>query len=93
MRCFVKALELVMVKREKFLEDAKADPARIYRSPNDVLRDRRLTVGDRREILAAWERRIAEGGDGEPELIALVQRALQELDDDDERAARRNSSA
>jgi hypothetical protein len=94
MRCFVKALELVMVKREKFLEDAKADPARIYRSPNDVLRDRRLTVGDRREILAAWERKIAEeGGEGEPELIALVQRALQELDDDDERAARRNSSA
>ena len=83
-----------MVKREKFLEDAKADPARIYRTPNDVLRDRRLTDGDRREILAAWERKIADDtGDGEPELVVLVQRALQELDSGDDRTARRNSSA
>jgi hypothetical protein len=94
MRCFVKALELVMVKREKFLEDAKAEPARIYRTPNDVLRDRRLTNGDRREILSAWERKIADDQcDGEPELVGQVQRALQELGQgDDERQARRDST-
>ena len=68
-----------MVKREKFLEDAKAAPARFYRTPNDVLRDRRLTDGDRREILNAWERTIREQtGDGD-ELVASVQRALDEL--------------
>jgi hypothetical protein len=93
MRCFVKALELVMVKREKFLEDAKADPARIYRSPNDVLRDRRLADADRREILVAWEKKIVDETGDESELIALVQRALQELNEGDDRPARRNSSA
>jgi hypothetical protein len=92
MRCFVKALEFMIVKREKFLEDAKADPARIYRTPNDVLRDRRLTDGDRREILAAWEKRIAIAeGDGEQELIALVQRARQELDVGGDGASRNGS--
>jgi hypothetical protein len=79
MLCHVKPREQVMVKREKFLEDAKADPARFYRSPNDVLRDRRLTDGDRREILSAWERVIREDtGDGD-ELVSSVHRALEEL--------------
>ena len=82
-----------MVKREKFLEDAKADPARIYRSPNDVLRDRRLADADRREILVAWEKKIVDETGDESELIALVQRALQELSEGDDRPARRNSSA
>jgi len=68
-----------MVKREKFLEDAKADPARFYRTPNDVLRDRRLSDEDRREVLLAWEGRMHEG-DGDEALIALVRRALAELD-------------
>jgi hypothetical protein len=79
MRCFVKPREFTMVKREKFLEDAKADPARFYRMPNDVLRDRRLTPGDRREILSAWQR-LAQDGDAEPELGAAIQRAFDELD-------------
>ena len=67
-----------MVKREKFLEDAKADPARFYRMPNDVLRDRRLSDEDRREILAAWERTMCEEH-GTPEVLELVRRALEEL--------------
>lgn len=44
------------MKREKFLQDAKADPSRFYRNPSDIMRDRRLSPADRLEILAAWER-------------------------------------
>jgi len=43
-------------KWEKFIEDAKLDPARYYRSPSDVVRDRRLSDAERLEILDAWER-------------------------------------
>ncbi len=68
-----------MVKREKFLEDAKGDPARFYRTPNDVLRDRRLSDEDRREILSAWAARMQES-DGDEALIELVRRALAEVE-------------
>jgi hypothetical protein len=44
------------MKKAKFLQDAKLDPARFYRHPADVMRDRRLTDDDRRQIIAAWER-------------------------------------
>jgi len=44
------------MKKAKFLQDAKLDPARFYRNPADVMRDRRLTDDDRRQIIAAWER-------------------------------------
>ena len=43
------------MKKAKFVQDAKQDPARYYRNPSDVIRDRRLTNKDRLEILAAWE--------------------------------------
>jgi len=48
------------MKKAKFLQDAKLDPARFYRNPSDVMRDRRLTDQDRREIIAAWERNAHE---------------------------------
>jgi hypothetical protein len=44
------------MKKAKFLQDAKLDPARFYRNPSDILRDRRLTDEDRKQIIAAWER-------------------------------------
>jgi len=44
------------MKKAKFLQDAKLDPARFYRNPADIMRDRRLTDDDRRQIIAAWER-------------------------------------
>jgi hypothetical protein len=78
MRCFVKPPEFTIVKREKFLEDAKADPARFYRMPNDILRDRRLASSDRREILSAWQRKLGEDSD-DCELHGAIQRALEEL--------------
>ncbi len=48
------------MKREKFVQDAKAEPERYYRHPTDILRDRRLTDADRVDILGAWERREEE---------------------------------
>jgi hypothetical protein len=43
-----------MAKRKLF-EDILRDPARFYRAPSDVLRDRRFDDGERRDILEAWQ--------------------------------------
>ena len=40
--------------KKKLMEDIKQHPARIYRTPNDVLRDRRFNDGERLEILRSW---------------------------------------
>ncbi len=40
--------------RKKLLEDIKVRPARIYRLPGDVMRDRRFDDFERLEILRAW---------------------------------------
>ena len=42
--------------KKQLLEDIKADPARFFRAPNDVIRDRRFSDYERLEILQAWER-------------------------------------
>jgi len=40
--------------KKKLFEDIKQNPTRIYRSPGDVLRDRRFGDAERLEILRAW---------------------------------------
>ena len=45
--------------KKKLFEDIKQNPARIYRAPADVLRDRRFGDAERVEILRAWR----ESGD------------------------------
>lgn len=40
--------------KKKLFEDVKQNPARIYRTPADVLRDRRFGDADRLEILRVW---------------------------------------
>ncbi len=40
--------------RKKLIEDIKQQPARFYRVPSDVLRDRRFNDGEKLEILRAW---------------------------------------
>jgi hypothetical protein len=50
--------------KKKLLEDIKRHPARIYRAPSDVLRDRRFGDAERLEILRAW-RDAQEPGQGE----------------------------
>lgn len=44
------------MSKKKLFEDIKQNPARIYRAPGDVLRDRRFADGERLEILQAWRR-------------------------------------
>ena len=66
------------MKKAKFIQDAKLSPARYYRNPSDVVRDRRLTMADRLEILAAWERDTREQLDRE-EAAANDSDPLQEL--------------
>jgi hypothetical protein len=59
--------------RKNLLEDILRNPARFYRVPADVLRDRRFNDGERAEILQAWA--AAEDARG-PEIAA----ALAELE-------------
>ena len=40
--------------KKKLLEDIKARPARFYRMPTDIMRDRRFGDSERVEILRAW---------------------------------------
>jgi len=50
------------MSKKKLLEDIRRDPARIYRTPADVLRDRRFGDSERIEILKAWHGRDDETG-------------------------------
>jgi hypothetical protein len=49
--------------KKKLFEDIKRHPARIYRTPNDVLRDRRFGDAERLEILRAWRQANDQAGD------------------------------
>lgn len=68
------------MKKAKFLQDAKLDPARFYRNPSDVLRDRRLTDQDRREIIAAWERHVQATAEDGVEQLERLRQLREQLD-------------
>ena len=53
--------------KKKLLEDIKTNPARFYRMPGDVLRDRRFADEEKLEILQAWKQ--AGGG---PEIDSVI---------------------
>ena len=57
--------------KKKLLEDIKRHPARIYRTPNDVLRDRRFGDAERLEILRAW-RETKEGSADLREIDTMI---------------------
>ena len=40
--------------KKKLFDDIRQNPARIYRTPADVLRDRRFSDAERLDILKAW---------------------------------------
>jgi hypothetical protein len=48
------------VTKKKLLTDILQNPARIYRLPGDVLRDRRFADAERMEILRAWREQGAD---------------------------------
>ena len=84
------------MKKAKFIQDAKLSPARYYRNPCDVVRDRRLTNADRLEILVAWERDareqqdLEEASEGDP--LEELRRVREEVERS-EKAARGRSAA
>ena len=58
--------------KKKLFEDIKQNPARIYRSPGDVLRDRRFGDAERLEILCAWRNANPDAGElGEIDLLIV----------------------
>ena len=57
--------------RKKLFDDIRQNPARIYRSPGDVLRDRRFGDAERLEILRAWREQKA-GPEQQGEIDALI---------------------
>jgi len=58
--------------KKKLLEDIKLNPARFYRLPGDVMRDRRFADAERLEILVAWR---ADPGSLAPQ----IETAIEEL--------------
>jgi len=57
--------------KKKLFEDIRRNPARIYRTPGDVLRDRRFDDAERLEILRAW-RDAAPGTPDAGEIGAMI---------------------
>jgi hypothetical protein len=51
------------VSKKKLFEDIKQNPARIYRMPADVLRDRRFGDAERLEILRSWRALLNDQAD------------------------------
>jgi hypothetical protein len=51
------------VSKKKLFEGIKQNPARIYRMPADVLRDRRFADAERLEILRAWREQLKDPAD------------------------------
>jgi hypothetical protein len=51
------------MSKKKLFEDIKQNPARIYRTPADVLRDRRFGDAERLQILRAWRELLADPAD------------------------------
>jgi len=63
------------MSKKKLFEDIKQNPARIYRAPGDVLRDRRFANAERLEILRCWR----DGQQGSPQ-EAEIDAAITEVE-------------
>jgi len=62
--------------KKRLLEGVMQNPARIYRSPNDVLRDRRFGDGERLEILRSWRESDADARGAIDAVIAELEERL-----------------
>ena len=56
--------------KKKLLEDIRLKPARYYRLPGDVMRDRRFGDAERLEILGAW---LADPGALKPQIESAIE--------------------
>jgi hypothetical protein len=78
--------------KKKLIDEIKLNPARYYRVPSDVKRDRRFSDAERLEILAAWERDARavsseEPADGERTVISELRQVLEARQDMEKRSA------
>ena len=66
------------MSKKKLFEDIKQNPARIYRMPADVLRDRRFGDAERLQILRVWRDRLEDGADRDAieAMLAELERRL-----------------
>jgi hypothetical protein len=58
--------------KKKLLEDIKQNPTRIYRSPGDILRDRRLGDADRLEVLRVWRGTLSDAAPEAADIDAMI---------------------
>jgi len=66
------------VSKKRLFEDIKQNPARIYRMPADVLRDRRFGDAERLQILRSWRERLEDAAEREviDAMVTEVERRL-----------------
>lgn len=63
------------MSKKKLFEDIKQNPARIYRMPADVLRDRRFDDAERLRILRSWRDLSKDSADA-----AVIDAAIAEVE-------------
>ncbi len=66
--------------RKNLLEEIKLRPARFYRLPGDVMRDRRFADVERLEILRAWQ------NEADAAVLPQIENAISELESRDRHA-------
>lgn len=66
------------MSKKRLFEDIKQNPARIYRMPTDVLRDRRFDDAERLQILRSWRERLEDAAEREviDAMLTEVERRL-----------------
>ena len=66
------------MSKKRLFEDIKQNPARIYRMPADVLRDRRFGDAERLQILRSWRDRLQDAAERDviDAMVAEVERRL-----------------
>lgn len=64
------------MSKKRLFDDIRQNPARIYRTPGDVLRDRRFDDGERLEILLAWRDAAPDAQDEITGVIAELENRL-----------------
>ena len=64
------------MSKKKLFDDIRQSPARIYRTPGDVLRDRRFDDSERLEILRAWAAAAPKGRREIADVIAELETRL-----------------
>ncbi len=66
--------------KKQLLEDMCSEPARYFRAPGDVLRDRRFSDPERLEILLSWDRLMGSENGTDAGILGAVRAARHEVE-------------